>query len=41
MAACKVQRIVEFVSALPRTGSGKVQWRILQENEHGVAALAG
>jgi fatty-acyl-CoA synthase len=33
MAAYKVPQIVEFVSALPRTGSGKVQWRVLQELE--------
>jgi fatty-acyl-CoA synthase len=34
MASYKVPRIVEFVSALPRTGSGKVQWRLLQEREN-------
>ncbi len=33
MAAYKVPRIVEFVDALPRSGSGKIQWRALQEKE--------
>ncbi|MBL8325076.1 MAG: long-chain fatty acid--CoA ligase [Rubrivivax sp.] len=31
MAAYKVPRIVEFVDALPKSGSGKVMWRVLQE----------
>lgn len=31
MAAYKVPRIVEFVDALPKSGSGKVMWRTLQE----------
>jgi fatty-acyl-CoA synthase len=31
MAAYKVPRLVEFVEALPRSGSGKIQWRALQE----------
>jgi fatty-acyl-CoA synthase len=31
MAAYKVPRLVEFVSALPRSGTGKIQWRELQE----------
>ena len=31
MAAYKVPRIVEFVDALPKSGSGKVMWRLLQE----------
>ena len=34
MASYKVPRIVEFVPRLPRTGSGKVQWRLLQEREN-------
>ncbi|NML45861.1 long-chain fatty acid--CoA ligase [Ramlibacter sp. G-1-2-2] len=34
MAAYKVPRIVEFVAALPRGGSGKVLWRELQEKEN-------
>lgn len=33
MAAYKVPKIVEFVDALPKSGSGKVMWRFLQENE--------
>jgi fatty-acyl-CoA synthase len=33
MAAYKVPRIVEFVDALPKSGSGKVMWRLLQERE--------
>jgi fatty-acyl-CoA synthase len=35
MAAYKRPRIVEFVDALPKSGSGKVLWRILQEQESG------
>ena len=33
MAAYKIPRVVEFVSALPKSGSGKIQWRALQEQE--------
>lgn len=33
MAAYKVPRHVEFVDALPRSGTGKIQWRTLQERE--------
>jgi fatty-acyl-CoA synthase len=33
MAAYKVPRLVEFAEALPRTPSGKLMWRALQENE--------
>jgi len=33
MAAYKVPRRVEFVAALPKTGTGKVFWRQLQEAE--------
>ena len=33
MAAYKVPRIVEFVDALPKSGTGKVLWRELQERE--------
>ena len=35
MAVYKVPRIVQFVSALPKSGSGKVMWRQLQELEAG------
>jgi len=34
MAAYKVPRIVEFADALPKSGSGKVMWRALQEREN-------
>jgi fatty-acyl-CoA synthase len=33
MAAYKVPKIVQFVDALPKSGSGKVMWRLLQEQE--------
>ncbi|MCI5069011.1 long-chain fatty acid--CoA ligase [Acidovorax sp.] len=33
MAVYKVPRIVQFVAALPKSGSGKVMWRALQEQE--------
>lgn len=33
MAAYKHPRIVEFVDALPKSATGKVQWRLLQEAE--------
>ena len=33
MAAYKVPRQVAFVDALPRSGTGKIQWRMLQEKE--------
>jgi fatty-acyl-CoA synthase len=33
MAVYKAPRVVEFVDALPRSGSGKVMWRQLQANE--------
>jgi fatty-acyl-CoA synthase len=33
MAAYKSPRIVEFVESLPRSGSGKVMWRELQEQQ--------
>jgi fatty-acyl-CoA synthase len=33
MAAYKVPKIVEFVDALPKSGSGKVMWRLLQDRE--------
>ncbi len=34
MAAYKVPRLVSFVDALPKSGSGKVMWRLLQDEEH-------
>jgi fatty-acyl-CoA synthase len=33
MAAYKHPRLVEFADSLPRSASGKVQWRVLQESE--------
>lgn len=33
MAAYKVPRLIEFVSTLPKSGTGKVQWRLLQDRE--------
>jgi fatty-acyl-CoA synthase len=33
MAAYKVPRVVQFTDALPRSGTGKIQWRALQEAE--------
>jgi fatty-acyl-CoA synthase len=33
MAAYKVPRLVEFVDELPKSGTGKVMWRTLQERE--------
>ncbi len=33
MAAYKAPRVVEFVDALPKSGSGKIMWRELQEKE--------
>ncbi len=33
MAVYKVPRLVQFVDALPKSGSGKVMWRSLQEQE--------
>ncbi|TAK85221.1 MAG: long-chain fatty acid--CoA ligase [Aquabacterium sp.] len=34
MAAYKAPRIVQFVAQLPRSGTGKIQWRTLQDQEH-------
>jgi fatty-acyl-CoA synthase len=33
MAVYKVPRLIQFVDALPKSGSGKVMWRALQEAE--------
>jgi len=38
MAAYKSPRIVEFVGSLPKSGSGKILWRELQEQELAKAA---
>jgi fatty-acyl-CoA synthase len=34
MAAYKVPKLVEFVEALPKSGSGKVMWRQLQDEQN-------
>jgi len=34
MAAYKVPKLVQFVDSLPKSGSGKVMWRLLQDQEH-------
>jgi len=38
MAAYKVPRQVQFVDDLPRSGTGKVMWRTLQEKEASLEA---
>jgi fatty-acyl-CoA synthase len=38
MAVYKCPRTVQFVDALPKSGSGKVMWRLLQEQEQAPAA---
>jgi fatty-acyl-CoA synthase len=38
MAAYKVPKVVQFVDTLPKSGSGKVMWRVLQEQENAAAA---
>ena len=35
MAAYKAPRLLEFSDALPRTASGKLMWRALQDREFG------
>jgi fatty-acyl-CoA synthase len=34
MAAYKVPRVVQFVERLPKSATGKIQWRLLQEEEN-------
>ena len=38
MAVYKAPKVVQFVDALPKSGSGKVMWRLLQEAEAGASA---
>jgi fatty-acyl-CoA synthase len=38
MAAYKAPRIVQFVGALPKSGTGKVMWRALQEQENAASS---
>jgi len=33
MAAYKIPRVIEFAETLPKSATGKVQWRLLQERE--------
>jgi fatty-acyl-CoA synthase len=33
MAAFKIPRLVEFADSLPKSATGKVLWRLLQERE--------
>jgi fatty-acyl-CoA synthase len=33
MAVYKAPRLIEFIDALPKSGSGKVMWRSMQEAE--------
>jgi fatty-acyl-CoA synthase len=40
MAAYKYPRVIEFVTELPKTGTGKVFWRKLQEEENARQAKA-
>ena len=39
MAAFKVPRVVEFVDQLPKTATGKILWRKLQEEENNKVSL--
>ena len=41
MAAYKVPRMVEFVESLPKSATGKIQWRLLQEAENKINAKSG
>ncbi|HSV61334.1 MAG TPA: long-chain-fatty-acid--CoA ligase [Variovorax sp.] len=38
MAVYKAPRVVQFADSLPRTGTGKIDWRTLQESERAAAA---
>jgi fatty-acyl-CoA synthase len=40
MAAYKAPRLVEFIEALPKSGSGKIMWRELQERENAMIDAA-
>jgi fatty-acyl-CoA synthase len=41
VSSYKVPRVVKFVDALPKSASGKVMWRALQELESQEVAPAG
>ncbi|QXJ34788.1 long-chain fatty acid--CoA ligase [Saccharolobus shibatae] len=36
MSAYEYPRVIEFVDSLPKSGSGKILWRVLQEKEKGI-----
>ena len=40
MAAYKVPRVVEFAENLPKSATGKIQWRVLQDRENSKHAKA-
>jgi fatty-acyl-CoA synthase len=40
MAVYKYPRQVEFIDELPKSGSGKILWRVLQEREQEKIAKA-
>ena len=39
MAVYKAPRVIEFVDALPKSGSGKIMWRWLQEQENAATGM--
>jgi fatty-acyl-CoA synthase len=41
MAVYKAPRIVEFMDALPKSGTGKILWRELQEQHRAAARKEG
>jgi fatty-acyl-CoA synthase len=41
MAAYKVPTIVEFAESLPKSATGKLQWRVLQERENAATTANG
>ena len=41
MAPYTAPRLVQFVETLPKSGSGKVMWRLLQDEEAARSAAAG
>ncbi|RQH08961.1 long-chain fatty acid--CoA ligase [Paraburkholderia dinghuensis] len=41
MAAYKAPRLIEFVTALPKSGTGKIMWRVLQEQDAAKNAASG
>jgi fatty-acyl-CoA synthase len=41
MAAYKAPRIVEFAESLPKSATGKIMWRALQETEQSAEGKTG